>query len=143
MTFRFRTAGFILNLQPQNQAQHDCFEEELEIRLAALAGLLSLLVDELDGLSALALLAPEEELDIIASSAAAVSPSGWGHNGWCFHNNIFYFRTPVGKDNFTVDSHFCWGNLKKTTNGYRFLSIKSHSFECGLRALSSVFGEEF
>lgn len=50
--------------------------EEVELRLAALAGLLALLVDELQGISALALLAPQEELEIIVASAAAVNP--WG-----------------------------------------------------------------
>eukprot|EP00435_Cladocopium_sp_Y103_P038047 s32_g10.t1 len=50
--------------------------EEVELRLAALAGLLALLVDELQGVSALALLAPQEELEIIVASAAAVNP--WG-----------------------------------------------------------------
>ena len=41
-----------------------------------LPGLLALLVDELQGISALALLAPQEELEIIVASAAAVNP--WG-----------------------------------------------------------------
>eukprot|EP00438_Fugacium_kawagutii_P035127 Skav218767 [mRNA] locus=scaffold1372:258306:265296:- [translate_table: standard] len=64
--------------------------EEVELRLAALAGhgedtmagrgacgcLLALLVDELSGISAMALLGPQEELEIIAASAAAVSPLG-------------------------------------------------------------------
>eukprot|EP00931_Biecheleriopsis_adriatica_P046987 TRINITY_DN27053_c0_g1_i1.p1 TRINITY_DN27053_c0_g1~~TRINITY_DN27053_c0_g1_i1.p1 ORF type:complete len:535 (+),score=129.89 TRINITY_DN27053_c0_g1_i1:47-1651(+) len=53
--------------------------EEVEARLAALAGLLALMVDELasvsTGASALAILAPEEELRRIAASASAVAPS--------------------------------------------------------------------
>ncbi|CAK9033144.1 ATPase GET3B (AtGET3B) (Guided entry of tail-anchored proteins 3 homolog B) [Durusdinium trenchii] len=51
-------------------------QDELEIRLAALAGLLTLFVDELNGATAMALLAHEDELEIIASSAAAFSPTG-------------------------------------------------------------------
>lgn len=39
--------------------------EEIELRLAALAGLLALLVDELSGVGAMALLAPEEELETL------------------------------------------------------------------------------
>ena len=70
-------------------------------------GLLALLVDELQGISALALLAPQEELEIIVASAAAVnrwgqvelagalgpgSPWGplggnqWVHPGWLVDN---------------------------------------------------------
>ena len=47
--------------------------EEVELRLAALAGLLALLVDEINGITAMALLAPQEDLEIIVASAEAVS----------------------------------------------------------------------
>ena len=50
--------------------------EEVELRLAALAGLLALLVDELSGIAAMAVLAPEDELEMIAAAAAACHPTG-------------------------------------------------------------------
>ncbi|CAE7282196.1 unnamed protein product [Symbiodinium sp. CCMP2456] len=49
--------------------------DEVESRLAALAGLVALFVDEIR-LPAMALLGAEEELQLIAASAAACSPSG-------------------------------------------------------------------
>ena len=57
-------------------APHGLQMAQLELRLAALAGLLALLVDELNGCSVLALLAAEEELEVIASNASAFSPTG-------------------------------------------------------------------
>eukprot|EP00439_Symbiodinium_sp_Y106_P060137 s3078_g8.t2 len=49
--------------------------DEVESRLAALAGLVALFVDEIR-LPAMALLGAEEELQLIAASAAACSPTG-------------------------------------------------------------------